>query len=191
MSTGGVKDSKGPDFILFPINTESQWAKTVCSCDAEQICPQPGFEHVCAVCCCVWGPALCKRGVHKHCCLKVSAFAVGWCRCCLFPVAPARFPCVFFSVVFACGGGLLGLGEGHQACKIGRDCPHRLAYINCILRLQCADTSLGHTTSPPVHPGAPTQGFSETHPVFPSSHWTTHRGTPPGIYQFYSSSIMC
>ena len=63
------------------------------------------------------GPALCKRGVHQHCCLKVSAFAVGWCRCCLFPVAPARFPCVFFSVVFACGGGLLGLGEGHQAFK--------------------------------------------------------------------------
>ena len=170
MSTGGVKHRKDPDLILFPINTESQWAKTVCSCDAEQICPQPGFEHVCAVCCCVWGPALCKRGVHKHCCLKVSAFAVGWCRCCLFPVAPARFPCVFFSVVFACGGGLLGLGEGHQAFKSTK-IAHTSWRISILFFVYNVLTfSLGNTTSPPAHPGTPTQGFSETHRVFPSSH---------------------
>ena len=122
------------------------------------------------------GPALCKRGVHKHCCLKVSAFAVGWCRCCLFPVAPARFPCVFFSVVFACGGGLLGLGEGHQAFKSTK-IAHTSWRISILFFVyNVLTSSLGNTTSPPAHPGTPTQGFSETHPVFPTSHWITHRG---------------
>ena len=158
MSTGGVKHRKDPDLILFPINTESQWAKTVCSCDAEQICPQPGFEHVCAVCCCVWGPALCKRGVHKHCCLKVSAFAVGWCLCCLFPVAPARFPCVFFSVVFACGGGLLGLGEGHQACK-STEIAHTSWRISNLFFVYTVLTF-----------------FFGVHHFSPSSPWCTHPG---------------
>ena len=38
----------------------------------------------------------------------------GRCRCCLFAVPPACFPCVFFNLVFACGGGLFGLYEGQD-----------------------------------------------------------------------------
>ena len=128
-------------------------------CNAEQICPKPRFEHVCAVCCCVWGPALCKRGVHKHCCLKVSAFAVGWCRCCLFPVAPARFPCVFFSVVFACGGGLLGLGEGHQAFKSTKIAHTSWRISFFILCIQCIDIFLGEHHFSPSSPWHSLPGF--------------------------------
>ena len=60
------------------------WPNNVC-CDAAQICPTPAFEHVCAVCCCVWSCALCKHGVRKHWLFKVSALR--WVGACLLPVS--------------------------------------------------------------------------------------------------------
>ena len=76
------------------------WPNNVC-CDAAQICPTPAFEHVCAVCCCVGSPPCVNTACVNIVVLKVSALRwVGAC-CCLFPVAPACFPCVLFSVVFA------------------------------------------------------------------------------------------
>ena len=159
MSTGGDRDSKDPDLSLFPINTESQWASRCATAMLNRFIRNPVSNMYALSAVVFGGPALCKRGVHQHCCLKVSAFAVGWCRCCLFPVAPARLPCVFFSVVFACGGGLLGLGEGHQAFK-STEIAHTSWRISHLFFVYNVLTySLGNTTSPPVHPGAPTPGF--------------------------------
>ena len=150
--------------IYFQSTPNRSWPTNVC-CDAAQICPTPGFEHVCAVCCCVWGPALCKRGVRKHCFCKVSALRWGWCLCYLFPVAPARSPCVFFCVVFACGGGPLGLGEGHQACKVDRDFPHFPGVYSIYSYYTVYLHVLEQATSPPGQPGAPVGllGLGEGH----------------------------
>ena len=100
MSTGGVKHSEHPDIILFPINTLSRLAEQcVLRCRADLSDTRLRTCMCCLLLC--WVPALCKHGVRKHWFLKVSALRwVGAC-CCLFPVAPACFPCVFFTVVFA------------------------------------------------------------------------------------------
>ena len=113
MSTGGIRNSEHPDIILFPINTLSRLAEQCAlRCRADLSDTRLRTCMCCLLLC--WVPALCKHGVRKHWFFKVSALRwVGAC-CCLFPVAPACFPCVFFSVVFACDGGLVGLYEGHH-----------------------------------------------------------------------------
>ena len=96
---------------------------------------------------------------------KVSALRWGWCLCYLFPVAPARSPCVFFCVVFACGGGPLGLGEGHQACKVDRDFPHFPGVYSIYSYYTVYLHFLEQATSPPGQPGAPVGllGLGEGH----------------------------
>ena len=122
--------------IYFQSTTNRSWPTNVC-CDAAQICPTPGFEHVCAVCCCVWGPALCKRGVRKHCFCKVSALRWGWCLCYLFPVAPARSPCVFFVSCLLVAVGRSGLVRATKLVK-STEISHTFpAYIQCILIIPC------------------------------------------------------
>ena len=77
--------SKHPDIMFISNQTPNRgWPNNVC-CDAAQICPAPGFEHVCTVSCCVWSPTLCKRGVCKHGFFKVSALR--WVGCLLLPVS--------------------------------------------------------------------------------------------------------
>ena len=125
--------SKHPDIMFISNQTPNRgWPNNVC-CDAAQICPTPGFEHVCAVCCCVWGPALCKRGVRKHCFCKVSALRWGWCLCYLFPVAPARSPCVFFVSCLLVAVGRSGLVRATKLVKSTEISQTFPAYIQLIL----------------------------------------------------------
>ena len=144
------------------------WPNNVC-CDAAQICPTPGFEHVCAVCCCVWGPPCVNAACANIVFFLRLRFVVGWCL--LLPVflwlPRASLFCVFFSVVFALRRWLLGLGEGHQAFKSTKIAHTSWRISSLFFVYNVLTFSLGNTTSPPAHPGTPTQGFSETHRVFP------------------------
>ena len=114
------------------------------------------------------GPALCERGVRKHCFFFKSQLCGG-----LVPVAACFLWLPRASLVSSslscllCGGELLGLGEGHQARK-STEISHtswrifKLSFVYNVLAL------FGSTTiSPPGQPGAPPQGFSETHRLFP------------------------
>ena len=130
-------------------------------CDAEQICPRPDFEDVCSVWCCVWRPACCSRSIRIHWHFKAQLCG-GRCRCCLFAVPPACFPCVFFNLVFACGGGLFGLYEGQDLLNRQRLPTAAGVYQFCcwvyyvLIFLLC---------TPPVPPCAP---------------WCTHPGSFSG-----------
>ena len=131
-------------------------------CDAKQIWPKPDFEHVCAVWCCVWRPDCCKRGVRTCWSLK-SQLCGGRCLCCLLDVPPVCFPCVLFSVVFPCGGGLVRLCGGPAFLnrqRFAHTCwqTSLLLSVDYVLIFLCDTPPL-----PAVHPGAPIQGCSEAH----------------------------
>ena len=64
-----------------------------------------------------------------------------------------------------CGGGPLGLGEGHQACKVDRDFPHFPGVYSIYSYYTVYLHFLEHATSPPGQPGAPVGllGLGEGH----------------------------
>ena len=93
------------------------------------------------------------------------SFAVG-----LVPLLPVScgsrvLPLRLLCVVFACGGGPLGLGEGHQACKVDRDFPHFPGVYSIYSYYTVYLHFLEQATSPPGQPGAPVGllGLGEGH----------------------------
>ena len=148
MSTGGVRHSEHPDIILFPINTQSRLAEQcVLRCRADL---SDTRLRTCMRCLLCLGPALCKRGVRKHCFFLKSQLCGG-----LVPVAACflwlpRASLVSSSVsCLLCGGELLGLGEGHQARKSTEISHTSWRIFKLFLCIQCIDIVLGaHHLSP-------------------------------------------
>ena len=145
MSTGGIRNSEHPDIILFPINTLSRLAEQCAlRCRADLSDTRLRTCMCCLLLC--WVPALCKHGVRKHWFFKVSALRwVGAC-CCLFSCGFRVLPYFVSSSVscLLCGGGLLGLGEGHQACKSTEISHTSWRIFNLLFCIQCIDIVWGH-----------------------------------------------
>ena len=105
------------------------------------------------------------------------SFAVGWCL--LLPVSCGSrvLPlCLLQCRVCFCGGGLLGLGQGHQARKSTEISHTSWRIFKLFLCIQCIDIVWEHTISPPGQPGAPPRVSLSHTDCSPSSHWRTHRG---------------
>ena len=121
--------------IYFQSTPNRSWPTNVC-CDAAQICPTPGFEHVCAVCCCVWGPALCNAAcanivfVKSQLCGGAGAFAT----CSLWlPRAPLVSSCVSCLLVAVGRSGLVKATKLVKSTEISHTFP---AYVQVILIIQ-------------------------------------------------------
>ena len=163
--------SKHPDIMFISNQTPNRgWPNNVC-CDAAQICPTPGFEHVCAVCCCVWGPPC----VNAACANIVFCFKSPLCGglvpvAACFPVASACFLilCLLQCRVCFAAVGCSGLVKATKLVHRQR-LPTPPGVYHIYFSIQCIDISLGHTH------------FS------PSSLWCTHPGflrDTPSIPQF-------
>ena len=102
---------------------------------------------------------------------------VGAC-CCLFSCGFRVLPYFVSSSVscLLCGGGLLGLGKGHQARKSTEISHTSWRICKLFLCIQCIDIVWEHTISTPGQPGAPPRVSLSHTDCSPSSHWRTHRG---------------
>ena len=168
MSTGGVRDSEHPDIILFPINTLSRLAEQcVLRCRADlsgtrlQACMHCQLLRL--------EPHLVKtRRVQTLVFLK-SQLCGGWVPFAACVLWLPRASLVSSSSVscLLCGGGLLGLGEGHQACKSTEISHTSWRIFKLFLCIQCIDIVLGAHHLSPRSTWCTPQGFSEPHRLFP------------------------
>ena len=170
--------SKHPDIMFISNQTPNRgWPNNVC-CDAAQICPTPGFEHVCAVCCCVWGPPCVNAA-----CANIGFFKSPLCGglvpvAACFPVASACFPilCLLQCRVCFAAVGCSGLVRATKLVNRQRfPTPPGVYSIYCFLFKKL--TFFGGTPSfPQVNLAHPPRVSLRHTECSPCSHWCTHRG---------------
>ena len=116
-----------------------------------------------------FGAPPCKNAACANIGFLKSQLCGGWVPCAACVLWLPRASLVSSSSVscLLCGGGLLGLGEGHQACKSTEISHTSWRIFNLLFCIQCIDIVWGHHHLSPGSTKCTPRGFFVTARLFP------------------------